>query len=147
MILIGQDDFRFKTRDFSASGPNCFVYVIKAVQKLKISVFRKVPRICSKPRKERIGVAVLLFRSHGVCQLGTERIRTAGTLVAERRLGLGLRCFFSALTDCANLAQKGFGGRPKPRGSGRLNLSFGNSNPRCTPPIGCSNPLGARALL
>ena len=86
-------------------------------------------------------------RNWGVCQLGTERIRKAGTFVAERRLGLGLRCFISALTDCANLAQEGFGGRPKPRGSDGLNLSFGNSNPRCTPPIGCSNPLGARALL
>ena len=85
-------------------------------------------------------------RNWGVCQLGTERIRRAGTLVAERRLGLGLRCFISALTDCANLAQEGFGGRPKPRGSDRLNVSFGSSNPRCTPPIVCLNPLGARTV-
>ena len=69
---------------------------------------------------KRIGVVVLLFRSHGVCQLGTERIRRAGTLVAERRLELGLRCFFSALTKCANLAQRGFGERPKPR----IRMSF-----------------------
>ena len=41
MILIGPDDFRFKNHDFSASGSNCFVYVIKTVQKLKISVFVK----------------------------------------------------------------------------------------------------------
>ena len=147
MILSDPEHFLFKNHDFSARAPNCLVNVIEAVQNLKINVFRKVPRICSKPRKERIGVAVLLFRSHGVCQFGTERIRRAGTLVAERRLGLGLRCFFSALTKCANLAQRGFGGRPKPRGSDRLDLSFGNSRPRCTPPIGCSNPLGARALL
>ena len=46
-------------------------------------------------------------RNWGVCQLGTERIRKAGTFVAERRLELGLRCFFSALTKCANLAQRG----------------------------------------
>ena len=40
---------------------------------------------------------------------------------------------------------------PKPRSSDRLNLSFGSSNPRCTPPIVCSIPAraprGARALL
>ena len=44
-----------------------------------------------------------------------------------------------------------WGRTPKHRGSDRLNLSFGSSNRRCTPPIVCSNPAraprGARALL
>ena len=40
-----------------------------------------------------------------------------------------------------------WGRTPKPQGSDRLNLSFGSSNPRCTPPIVCSNLLGARAVL
>ena len=44
MIFIDPDDFRFKNHDFSASGPNRLVYVIEAVQKLEISVFRKVHR-------------------------------------------------------------------------------------------------------
>ena len=35
MILIGPEDFWFKNHDFSASDPNCLVYVIKAFQKLK----------------------------------------------------------------------------------------------------------------
>ena len=44
MIVIGPDDFRIKNCDFSASGPNCLVYVIEAVQNMKISVFHEVPR-------------------------------------------------------------------------------------------------------
>ena len=43
-IIIDPDDFRFKNHDLSTSGPNRFVYVIEAVQKLEISVFREVPR-------------------------------------------------------------------------------------------------------
>ena len=33
-----------KNHDFSASDPNRLVYVIEAVQKLEINVFREVPR-------------------------------------------------------------------------------------------------------
>ena len=44
MILSDPEHFGFKNHDFSASGPNRLVYVIEAVQKLEISVFREVPR-------------------------------------------------------------------------------------------------------
>ena len=44
MILSDPEHFGFKNHDFSARAPNCFVYVIEAVQNLKINVFRKVPR-------------------------------------------------------------------------------------------------------
>ena len=45
MILSSSEHFWFKNHDFSARAPNCLVYVIVAVQNMKIHVFRKVPRI------------------------------------------------------------------------------------------------------
>ena len=45
MILSSSEHFWFKKHDFSARASNCLVYVIVAVQNMKIHVFRKVSRI------------------------------------------------------------------------------------------------------
>ena len=45
MILTGPDDFQLQNQYFSRRAPNCLVYLIEAVQKLKISVFHEVPRM------------------------------------------------------------------------------------------------------
>ena len=39
MILNDPEHFLFKNHDFSARAPNCLVYVIEAVQNLKIHFF------------------------------------------------------------------------------------------------------------
>ena len=44
MILSNPEHFWFKNHDFSARAPNCLVYLVEAVQNMKINVFRKVPR-------------------------------------------------------------------------------------------------------
>ena len=44
VILTDPDDFRIKNHDFSASATNCPVLVIKAVQNVKITFFRQLPR-------------------------------------------------------------------------------------------------------
>ena len=44
MMMSSSEHFWFKKHDFSARAPNCLVYVIEAVQNIKIHVFRKVPR-------------------------------------------------------------------------------------------------------
>ena len=45
MILTGPDDFLLQNHYFSRRAPNCFVYVIEAVQNVKINVFHEVPRV------------------------------------------------------------------------------------------------------
>ena len=44
VILTDPDDFRVKNHDFSARGTNCLKRVIEAVQNLKITFFRQLPR-------------------------------------------------------------------------------------------------------
>ena len=44
VILTDPDDFRVKNHDFSARGTNCLKRVIEAVQNVKITFFRQLPR-------------------------------------------------------------------------------------------------------
>ena len=45
MILSNPEHFWFKNHEFSARALNCLVYLVVAVQNMKIHVFRKVHRI------------------------------------------------------------------------------------------------------
>ena len=44
VILTDPADFRIKNHDFSGSTINCLVLVIEAVQNVKITFFRQLPR-------------------------------------------------------------------------------------------------------
>ena len=45
VISSDPDDFCIKNHDFSAPGPNCLVWLIEAVPKLKITFFRQLLRV------------------------------------------------------------------------------------------------------